>query len=128
MKKSLLLFLALGLFGSCFATCYKIQHVEPLNWWVGMAQKELQICIHGKNISETEPEINYEGVSISKKVLTDNPNYIFLYVNIEPNTKPGTMNIRFMKGKKRVASYKYELKARKENSANRASFTSADAV
>ena len=128
MKKSLFLFLALGLFGSCFATCYKIQHVEPLNWWVGMAQKELQICIHGKNISETEPEINYEGVSISRKVLTDNPNYIFLYVNIEPNTKPGTMNIRFMKGKKRVASYKYELKARKENSALRPSFSSKDAV
>ena len=114
MKKSLLLLVVLGLFSSSFATCYKIQHVEPLNWWVGMAQKELQIAIHGKNISETEPVINYEGVSISRKVLTDNPNYIFLYVNIEPTTKPGTMTIRFEKNKKRVASYKYELKARKE--------------
>ena len=93
-----------------------------------MAQKELQISIHGKNIAETEPEINYEGVTISRKVLTDNPNYIFLYVNIDPNTKPGKMNIVFKKGKKKVASYKYELKARKENSANRTSFTSADAV
>ena len=128
MKKALLLFLVIGLFSSCFATCYKIQHVEPLNWWVGMAQKELQIAIHGKNISETEPVINYEGVSISRKVLTDNPNYIFLYVNIEPTTKPGTMTIRFEKNKKRVASYKYELKARKENSALRESFSSKDAV
>ena len=129
MKKSLLLLLALGIFSGCFAaTCYKIQHVEPLNWWIGMAQKELQISIHGKNIAETEPEINYEGVSISRKVLTDNPNYIFLYVNIDPSTKPGKMNIVFKKGKKKVASYKYELKARKENSANRTSFTSADAV
>ena len=128
MKKSLLLLVVLGLFSSSFATCYKIQHVEPLNWWVGMAQKELQIAIHGKNISETEPVINYEGVSISRKVLTDNPNYIFLYVNIEPTTKPGTMTIRFEKNKKRVASYKYELKARKENSALRESFSSKDAV
>ena len=128
MRKSLLLLLVLGLFSSSFATCYKIQHVEPLNWWVGMAEKELQIAIHGKNIAETEPVINYEGVSISRKVLTDNPNYIFLYVNIEPNTKPGTMTIRFEKNKKRVASYKYELKARKENSALRESFSSKDAV
>ena len=128
MKKSLLLLVVLGLFSSSFARCYKIQHVEPLNWWVGMAQKELQIAIHGKNISETEPVINYEGVSISRKVLTDNPNYIFLYVNIEPTTKPGTMTIRFEKNKKRVASYKYELKARKENSALRESFSSKDAV
>ena len=128
MKKSLLLLLTLSLFSSAFATYYKIQHVEPLNWWVGMAEKELQICIHGKNISETEPVINYEGVSISRKVLTDNPNYIFLYVNIEPTTKPGTMTIRFEKNKKKVASYKYELKARKENSALRESFSSKDAV
>lgn len=128
MKKTFLLFTLLSLFTFNSIACYKIEHVEPINWWIGMAQKELQISIHGKNIAETEPVINYEGVSISRKVLTDNPNYIFLYVNIEPNTKPGKMNIIFKKGNKKVASYKYELKARKENSANRPSFTSADAV
>lgn len=128
MKKILLL-LSLSLLSFSYANaCYKIEHVEPLNWWIGMAQKELQISIHGKNIAETEPVINYEGVTISKKVLTDNPNYIFLYVNIDPKTKPGKMTISFEKNKKRVASYKYELKARKENSALRESFSSSDAV
>ena len=37
------------------AAPYDIQHVEPLNWWVGMKWSDLQVMVHGEKIAELEP-------------------------------------------------------------------------
>ncbi|MCR5697328.1 MAG: glycoside hydrolase family 13 protein [Marinilabiliaceae bacterium] len=105
-----------------------IQHVEPMNWWVGMHNPNLQLLVHAKGIAECRPQIDYTGVTISSTTLTDNENYIFLNLNIAHDAKPGKFDIRFMKDGKQVAVVNYELKAREANSANRESFTSDDAI
>ena len=65
MKKlfSFLVGCAFSLLGMQGATV-NIQHVHPLNWWVGMAQPELQIMIHGDNVAQFEPELRAQGVKL----------------------------------------------------------------
>lgn len=105
-----------------------IQHVEPMNWWVGMHNPNLQLLVHAQGIANTRPEIDYAGVSIASTTLTDNPNYVFINLRIAADAKPGKFDIRFVKDGEQKATYTYELKARETGSANRQSFNSEDAI
>ena len=104
-----------------------VQRVEPAYWWTEMNQTELQIMLYGINISKTDISIDYQGVSISKKELTDNPNYVFLYLNISKNALPGKFKILIKKENKKQTVF-YELKKRRTGSASRKSFTESDAI
>jgi len=104
-----------------------VQRIDPTFWWAEMNSPELQIMLYGIDISKADISIDYQGVSISKKELTDNPNYVFLYLTIAKNTHPGKFNIILKKDKKKQILV-YELKKRREGSASRKSFTEADAI
>jgi glycosidase len=104
-----------------------VQRIEPTFWWVGMNQPELLLMMYGKDISKAEISINYPGVSILHKELTDNQNYVFLYLNISKEALPGKLKIILKKDNK-IQLMEYELKKRSKNSADRKSFTEADAV
>jgi len=88
-----------------------IQHVDPPFWWVGMKNTTLQILIHGPQVSGNEVSVKYAGVSVKEVVRTENPNYLFLYLDISPKAKPGRMDITFS-GTDGKTVYPYELKAR----------------
>lgn len=127
MKKILLAICTLFAASSLWANV-EIKRVEPLHWWVGMQNSELQILIYGDNVGATSPEILYEGVSIKDVKKTDNSNYLFIYLNIAQNTSPGMFNIKLKQNKKTVAKYKYELKARNTNNNGNKGFDASDVV
>jgi glycosidase len=77
-----------------------------------MKNTQLQLMVHGENISTTKVQMNYAGVTLDSVVPVENPNYLFLYLTISNDAKPGTFAIQFMEGKKVAKSYTYELKAR----------------
>ena len=104
-----------------------IQRLEPTFWWTDMKNPDLQLTIYGQGINTAEFSINYPGISIERKQLTDNPNFVFLYLKIAKETKAGKFNIEIKKGKQKQIQI-YELKARRSGSASRESFTEADAV
>jgi len=104
-----------------------IQHIEPTNWWIGMNQPEFQLMLHGVGISSANISINYPGISISRKELTENRNYVFLYLNVTKVALPGKFNIQITKDNKKQTIV-YELKKRRDGSAVRKSFTEADAI
>lgn len=106
----------------------KITKIEPSNWWIGMNDKVLQICVYGDKISQYTPEIDYYGVEIANIERTDNPNYIFIYLNIADDTNPGFMNIDFKKEGKSKIKYGYPLLSRESAPEQKKGFTSADAV
>jgi glycosidase len=105
-----------------------ISKVEPMNWWVGMQNPELQILVYGNEIATTIPEISYEGVTIKEVKKVENPNYLFIYVTVAGNTKPGKFPISFKLGKKIVANYEYELKERDSNKALHKGFDASDVI
>ena len=55
-----------------------LDHVEPPFWWTGFKNPELQLMVHGTDISKTKPEINYTGVEIVAVTSVENPNYLFI--------------------------------------------------
>ncbi len=106
----------------------QIQHVEPLNWWVGLKNPNLQLLIHGENISETQPFINYAGVSIKKVNKADSKNYLFLDLVIAKTTKAGNFTINFKKAGKIVYTYNYSLLPKQQASAQMRGFNSSDVI
>ncbi|AFK04047.1 alpha amylase catalytic region [Emticicia oligotrophica DSM 17448] len=111
-----------------FVANAQIQHVEPLNWWVGLKNPNLQLLIHGENISETQPSINYAGVSIKKVNKADSKNYLFLDLVIAKTTKAGSFTINFKKAGKTVYTYNYSLLPKQQASAQMRGFNSSDVI
>lgn len=105
-----------------------IKHLEPSNWWTGMHNPNLQLLVHANNISNTSVSINYNGVTVRSVEKVENPNYLFINLTLADNVKPGAFDIVFSNGKKIVAKYNYQLKARAEGSAQRQGFSSEDAM
>ena len=109
MKKILFLFTLLAL--SLSATAVEIARTEPPFWWTGMKNTELQIMVYGKNIARSELQFEYAGVRLKEVVRTENPSYLFVYLEIEKNAQPGILKLNFTEGKKKLTK-NYELKAR----------------
>lgn len=107
---------------------FEIKHLEPLSWWVGMQHPELQLMVHGENISALTPEINYAGVTMVGTEKTDNKNYLFINLRIADTTKPGKFTIAFKQSDKLITKADYRLEARAKNSAARKGFTTSDAI
>ncbi len=125
-KKRLFFFAFMFLLGSNIIA--QIKHVEPLNWWVGMKNQQLQLIVNGTNIGVTQPAINYPGVTIIKTSRADSKHYLFIDLQIASNTKPGTFEIKFNAGGKTIETYNYTLLARQQPAASFVGFNSTDAV
>jgi glycosidase len=106
----------------------QIDRIEPPFWWAGMKNPELQLMVHGKNISDTKPVISYKGVEIKYVSLVENPNYMFINLGLSPDVKSGSFDIKFMKGDDIFASFKYYLKERITGSSKREGFNSSDVL
>jgi glycosidase len=92
-----------------------ITRVEPANWWTGMKKTEFQIMVYGPNIGRSKVVINYPGVTLKEAAKVENPNYVFLYVNVAKGTKPGMVPLKFISGQDNF-TYSYPLKARMDKS------------
>lgn len=125
---SLTLKIVFALLAVSFNTSAQINHVEPLNWWVGMKNPHLQLLINGKGVGETSPAINYPGVTLTKVTRADSKNYLFLDLIIERNTRPGTFSISFRKDEKIVYRYDYTLLARQQDAAQFKGFNAGDVI
>ncbi len=110
------------------ASDIKLNRIDPPFWWVGMKNTSLQLLIHGENISNTKPVINYDGISLNEVIYVENPNYIFVNIDICESTKPGTFVIDFKKGKKTIESYNYRLLERNKNRSLYQGFDNSDVI
>ncbi len=94
-----------------------IERIEPLNWWVGFKNQSLQLLIRGNQIAGRTVSLNYPGVKLVSVQKVENPNYLFVNLQISSNTKSGTFPILFAKKGEKTISHKYELKSRTNNTA-----------
>ena len=102
--------------------------VEPPSWWAGMQNPSLQLLVYGKDISKTTLSLDYPGISLIKKSMVENPNYLFLDLEISPEAKPGSFKLVFKDSKKTVFEYTYVLKERNPGSASRKGFGAEDVI
>lgn len=121
--KSKSLFFVICLFLS-LAMNAQIQKIEPPFWWADMHNTQLQIMLYGKNIARYSLESELPITNITK---TENPNYIFVTVETK-NKNAGAYKISLVEQKRKVKTFNYELKKRREGSAWRKGFDSSDVV
>lgn len=125
MNKSIFFAFLITLFYTTVSA--QIYHTEPPNWWVGMNNPNLQLLVHGKDVGETNPVINYQGVVIQKVNPAFSKNYLFLDLYIASSTKPGPFMIFFIKDGDTVYTKMYTLLSRDKNIDNKG-FTSSDVI
>lgn len=106
---------------------FSLERVEPAFWWVGMKNPNLQLIVHGKDISKSEVSLSYSGIKLKTITKVSNPNYLFLDLEISKDAKAGSFPIEFKIGKK-SQTYTYQLKARTFSKNKHQGFSSADAI
>lgn len=86
-------------------------HVEPPFWWTSMKNRSLQLLLHNGNvnIADYSVTVNYPGVTLAEVRKTANPHYLFLYLQLAADVKPGMIPMEFGLGKK-TFKFAYELK------------------
>jgi glycosidase len=114
MKKLSLLWIVFALFTQTISSQKNIElnRIEPSFWWVGFENNQLQLIVHGPNIAQRIPTINYEGVVLDSVDKVENPNYLFLNLTIKEAANPGKFSIIFKSKGKKDINYEYELKPR----------------
>src|SRR6201996_7319954 len=98
MRKSLFLTaccLLVALGGS--AQIPALERVEPMFWWTGMHNPDLQLIVHGNNIASRTVQLSYPGVKLVAVHKVENPNYLFVDLRIISSAAPGTFPIKFVK-------------------------------
>lgn len=127
MRKLYLFIISIAFSISTFAQ--NVDRVEPMFWWVGLKNPNLQLLIHGNNVSQYQVSIKYPGVKVVKVNKVENPNYLFIDLTIDSKSaKAGKFAINLLQNGKTEGTYTYELKSRNPGSANRQGFSSADVV
>lgn len=125
MKKIFLVFVFISLVVQVGAV--SIDRVDPAFWWTGMKNTELQIMVYGQNISKSAVSLKYPGVKLKEISKVENPNYLFIYLDITSKAKPGTINIEFTDSTKKTIKQAFPLKAR-QNEGGCSGFNSADVL
>ena len=110
------------------ARAQQVSRVEPANWWVGMVHNRVELLVHGSDIAKATPRIQRAGVAVTEVTRTDNPNYLFVTVEVAADAAPGEVPIEFVVNGNSVASHAWRINAREAGSAQRQGFTNADAI
>lgn len=133
MYKQILLFL-IGIFlYSLSFSQERIERIEPPFWWKDMAEPQLQLLVYGNELSELNVLINNPLVKLNNVHAIDNPNYLFIDLEIvtdglSDKQRSHYFDITFEYQREVVQTIRYELKPRKEGSAEREGFDNSDVI
>ena len=109
------------------ADAAEIVRVEPPSWWQGFRETGLQLLVYGTGISALEPAIEYPGITITRVERVDSPNYLFVYLDIDPSAETGELDIVFT-GDGETISHRYSLHGKNRDPAHARGFSPADAI
>ncbi len=105
-----------------------IDRIEPEYWFAGMKQTQLQLMVYGKDIGKADVTLgDYEGVTLSEALPMESPNYLLVYLDVQPTAKPGTLRLTFTKDGKRK-DVRYELRQRTKAGIERIGFDASDVL
>ncbi|MDR0418766.1 MAG: cyclomaltodextrinase N-terminal domain-containing protein [Prevotellaceae bacterium] len=105
----------------------EVSHVEPPYWWTEMRNPQLQLMVYGTNLHVARVSISHPGVRIDRVERINNPNYLFIYLNIDRVARAGVFDITFnINGTDQVIPY--ELRLREAGSAQRRGFSGDDVL
>jgi len=66
-----------------------ITKVEPPNWWVHHSLNPVQVLLTGTGLTAATLTSPAKGLRMNVRHISDNGNYLFAYLTIDPSVKPG---------------------------------------
>lgn len=128
MKAMVALCFGLMFSASASTRSFAIDHLEPASWWIGMKHSRIELIVHGDAIGSLKPQLSQSGVSVIDVQRVDNPNYLFVTLEIADSASPGTFDIEFLDGDRVAARHPFHLETREPGSAARKGFGPSDAI
>ena len=92
MKNKLLVIL-LFICSICYSQ--QIERIEPPFWWEGFKNTSLQLLVYGENISNLDFNIKSNIVELVSVEKAENPNYIFLNLEVNDKGRSGDFDIDY---------------------------------
>lgn len=83
MKLGILAISFLLLANYLFGQPFKIERIEPPNWWSGMKLDTVQIMVYGKNIKDSEVYPSHTGAEVLDVKSAESPDYLFIDLLID---------------------------------------------
>ncbi len=71
-----------------------VQKVEPPNWWVGHTWNRVQVLLTGQKLGGATVTALSAGLKVRVDRSSSDGRYLFLYVDIAPNARPGQHGFR----------------------------------
>ena len=120
MKNKILLII---LIVSSISYSQQIERIEPPFWWEGFKNTSLQLLIYGENISNLDFKIKSDIVELVSVERAENPNYIFLNLEVNDKGISGDFDIDYGEN-----SIKYNINKKELDSENHFGFNSSDVL
>ncbi|MGB5262258.1 MAG: glycoside hydrolase family 13 protein [Lutimonas sp.] len=102
--------------------------IEPPNWWVGMNHGVVQLMVHDENIAAREVSISDADVVILETSRTENPNYLFIDLDLTNVKSSKKIPIKFTQKGKKDLVYAYEIKERESDALSFKGFDVTDVI
>lgn len=106
----------------------ELERIEPMFWWTGMKNNQLQLIVHGNRIADKKVTLTYPGVKLVRVNKVENLNYLFIDLEISSKAKAGSFPIKFSGTKGSVISYNYSLRSRDKSTGRIQGVTSKDLI
>lgn len=96
---------------------FKVEKIEPPNWWINMKLNSIQLMIYGEALDNVSAAFENNNIRIEKIHHVKNPSYLFIDIEIPHTLTPGTYRLLFNKDDQTIA-VDYDILLR-EDAANR---------
>lgn len=98
-----------------FVSAQWIQKTAPTHWFTGMANPNFELIVYGEDMGSAKVSLDHPGIHLVKTEKAPNPNYLYLHLKTDDSAQPGTVEIKFKKGrKKETLSYEFKAKRNRE--------------
>jgi len=104
-----------------------VERVEPPSWWLGFEHPELQLLVHGPDIGRYRAAVDHPGVRVARTISVESPNYLFVYLELTDEARPGEFDIVFDDGRS-TRTHRYALEQRSTDLERTRGFSAADVI
>lgn len=104
-----------------------IERVEPPFWYQGYKNTVLQLMFHGEGLAAMSPSVPDQGIEVVRVETGDSPNYLFVYLDIDPAVPTGDFEI-VLEGNGTRLTQPYTLRAKNPDPNHARGFSGADTI
>lgn len=108
------------------AQTFRINKIEPPNWWSGMKNNELQLMVYGENMNGVEVSSSDKRFKVTNVNLSPNSSYLFVDVNLK-NIPAGNYELLFSKNNEQL-KLNYPILRREQSDDKHKGFSSEDVI